>query len=133
MPAPAANKKRSTFIYSSKEKINKTQLQKLIYKKILTSHGKLVFDKSITKFPITPHLTKNNNKFIYIGDSLKSIHPVAGQGWNLGVKDIQTLCKLLDLYSLETKNLNAMYYSRRILESVIYLSFTSILNFLYEK
>ena len=25
-----------------------------------------------------------------------------------------------------------MYYSRRIIESVIYLSFTSILNFLYE-
>ena len=132
LPAPAANKKKSTFIYSSKEKINKTQLQKLIYKKIGASHGNLVFDKSMTKFPITPHLTKNNNNFIYIGDSLKSIHPVAGQGWNLGVKDIQTLCKLLDLYSLETKNFNSLYYSRRIIESVIYLSFTSILNLLYE-
>ena len=64
LPAPAANKKKSTFIYSSKEKINKTQLQKLIYKKIGASHGSLVFDKSITKFPITPHLTKNNNNFI---------------------------------------------------------------------
>ena len=37
--------------------------------------------------------------------ALKSIHPVAGQGWNLGIKDIQTLCKLLDQYSIEEKNL----------------------------
>ena len=35
--------------------------------------------------------------------AFKSIHPVAGQGWNLGIKDIQTLCKLLDQYSLEEK------------------------------
>ena len=34
--------------------------------------------------------------------------------------------------NLETKNFNSLYYSRRIIESVIYLSFTSILNFLYE-
>ena len=132
LPSPATNKNRSTFIYSSKKKINNVQLQNIIYKKFEKSHGKIVFDKLISKFPITPHLTKNNINFIYIGDSLKSIHPVAGQGWNLGVKDIKTLCNLLDQYSLESKNFNSYYYSRRIIESTIYLSFTSILNFLYE-
>ena len=132
LPSPDVNKKRSTFIYSSKDSINKKQIQKLIKSKISETHGNLIFDQSISKFPITPHLTKKNEKFIYIGDSLKSIHPVAGQGWNLGVKDIQTLCKLLDQYSLEEKNFNSIYYSRRIFESTIYLSFTSILNFLYE-
>ena len=132
LPAPALHKKISTFIYSTKETINNLQLQKLINKKIRKTHGKLIFDKSISKFPITPHLTANNENFIYIGDSLKSIHPVAGQGWNLGIKDIQTLCKLIDQYSLEEKNFNSLYYSRRIIESTIYLSFTSILNYLYE-
>ena len=78
-------------------------------------------------------VTKNNDDFIYVGDSLKSIHPVAGQGWNLGIKDIQTLCKLLDQYPLDEKNFNSLYYSRRITESMIYLGFTSLLNFLYEK
>ena len=132
LPAPSINKNKSTFIYSSKEKINKSKLQKLINKKITKSHGKLIFDRSISRFPITPHVTKKNNNFIYIGDSLKSIHPVAGQGWNLGVKDIQTLCKLLDQYSIDSKRFNSFYYSRRSIESLIYLSFTSFLNSLYE-
>tara|TARA_X000000950_G_scaffold215486_1_gene259377 strand:+ start:2205 stop:3326 length:1122 start_codon:yes stop_codon:yes gene_type:complete len=132
LPAPAINKKKSTFIYSSKENVNIDFLQALIKKKVTNSHGKLIFEKSISTFPIIPHLIKKNEKFIYIGDSLKSIHPVAGQGWNLGVKDIQTLCKLLDQYSIEAKNLNSMYYSRRFTESAIYLGFTSVINFLYE-
>ena len=132
LPSPSSDKIKSTFIYSSKEKIDKFQLQKLINKKIAKSHGKLIFDNFISKFRITPHLSKNNHNYIYIGDSLKSIHPVAGQGWNLGVKDIQTLCKLLDQYSLDSKEFNSFYYSRRIIESTIYLGFTSFINFLYE-
>ena len=132
LPAPSGNQKKSTFIYSSKEDTDRYQIQKLINKKIINSHGKLIFDQSMSKFPIIPHLIKYNDNFIYIGDSLKSIHPVAGQGWNLGIKDIQTLCKLLDQYSLEEKNINSFYYSRRIVESSIFLSFTSLLNFFYE-
>ena len=59
-------------------------------------------------------------------------YPVAGQGWNLGIRDIQTLCKLLDQYSIESLNFNSYYYSRRIIESIIYFGFTSVLNYLYE-
>ena len=132
LPSPSYNKKISTFIYSTKEKTNKSKIQKLINEKITKTHGKLTFDSSVYKYPILPHILKNNKDYIYIGDSLKSIHPVAGQGWNLGVKDIQTLCNLLDQYSIDAKNFNSTYYSRRIVESVVYLGFTSILNFLYE-
>ena len=132
LPSPSLPKIKSTFIYSTKDRITNLKLQKLINDKITKTHGKLIFDQSISKFPINPHLIKNNSNFIYIGDSLKSIHPVAGQGWNLGIKDIQTLCKLLEQYSIGTKNLNSLYYSRRIIESAIYFSFTSFLNFLYE-
>ena len=133
LPTPALNKKKSTFIYSSQKKISKLQLKNLINKKISKSHGKLIFDKSISNFSISPHLTKNNKNFIYIGDSLKSIHPVAGQGWNLGIKDIQTLCKLLNQYHIDVQNFNSLYYSRRVIESSIYLGFTSLINFLYER
>ena len=132
LPIPSNHKKKSTFIYSTKEKIDNIQIQKLIIKKVSSSHGNLIFNQSISKFSIKPHLTKNNKNFIFIGDSLKSIHPVAGQGWNLGIRDIQTLCKLLENHSIKENNFNSLYYSRRIVESTVYLSFTSILNFLYE-
>ena len=46
----------------------------------------MIFDNSMYKYPVIPHLKKYNKDFIYIGDFLRSIHPVAGQGWNLGVK-----------------------------------------------
>ena len=104
----------------------------MIKKNFSLSHGQIFFEKKIHKFPITPHLTKYNKNFIYIGDSLKSVHPVAGQGWNLGVKDIQTLNKVLDQYSLDSKRFNSIFYSRRMMETSLYFGFTSLINFLYE-
>lgn len=132
LPSPFSTNKKSTFIYSTNKDISHADLYSMIDKNFKHSHGKLEFDKSISKFPITPHLKKYNKDFIYIGDTLRSIHPVAGQGWNLGVKDIQTLCKLTEQYSLDSKIFNSVYYSKRIIESSLYLGFTSFINFLYE-
>ncbi len=132
LPSPSSNNKRSTFIYSSKEKITYKKIKSLIKDSFSHSHGKIVFYKDIQKFPITPHLTKYNKNYIYVGDSLKSIHPVAGQGWNLGVKDIQTLNYLIEQYSIESKIFNPIYYSKRLIESTIYFGFTSFINSLYE-
>ena len=77
---------------------------------------------------INIYLRKENKDFIYIGDSLKSIHPVAGQGWNLGIKDIQKLIMISQNYSLDNSIFNTIYNSNRILESTIYLSFTSFFS-----
>ena len=132
LPAPSNHKKKSTFIFSTANKISLSQIQSIIKKEFKQSHGKIYFNKSMHKFPISPFLRKENHDFIYIGDSLKSIHPVAGQGWNLGVKDIQKLISLSKIYSLDEELLNSIYYSNRILESTLYFSFTSLINFLYE-
>mgnify|MGYP001161091128 CR=1 FL=1 len=132
LPCPSLTNKKSTYIYSTTQNISHEELHKMIDKDFKNSHGKLEFDKSISMFPISPHLKKYNKDFIYIGDTLRSIHPVAGQGWNLGVKDIQTLCKLTEQYSLDSKIFNSLYYSKRIIESSLYFGFTSFVNFLYE-
>ena len=132
LPSPQKNNLKSTFIYSSKQKITNLDIKSLIKKNFYNSHGDITFDNTINKYPIIIKLNKNKSNFIFLGDALKSIHPVAGQGWNLGVKDIQTLCNLADQLSLEGNLLNQIYFARRFTESAAYLIFTSSLNFLYE-
>jgi 2-polyprenyl-6-methoxyphenol hydroxylase-like FAD-dependent oxidoreductase len=41
-----------------------------------------------------------NSKFyeerlVYVGDSAHSLHPIAGQGWNLGVRDVKNLLRAI--------------------------------------
>jgi len=133
LPAPNQNKNLSTFIYTSKKLIKPNDLKNFIKKLFNKTHGQINFIKQIKSFKISPHISSSNNEnIILIGDSLRSIHPVAGQGWNLGIKDIQTLSQLLDLYDINDENLSTLYFSRRKIESYAYLSFTSLINYLYE-
>ena len=133
LPAPHKDKLFSTFIYSSKIKISHNDLKNFIRKNFSQSHGLIHFEKKVNSFQVSPHLSYPINKnFLLLGDILRSIHPVAGQGWNLGIKDIQTLSEVLDKYSLDDPILEQIYFSRRNIESALYLNFTSFLNFLYE-
>ena len=133
LPAPNKSKKFSTFIYSSNKISSYENIKKLINKNFYSSHGKLSFDKKYHQFEILPHLSKPHSyNFFLIGDALRSIHPVAGQGWNLGIKDIQQLMILLDTHDLSSQNLIKIYYNYRSIESFGYLSFTNLLNALYE-
>ena len=133
LPAPSKDKKLSTFILSTKNNFNYKQLNGLLKKYFNKSHGNLKLHNKISKFPLSPHLSETiRNNFFLIGDTLRSIHPVAGQGWNLGIKDIQDLCSVIDLYSLDFEGLEQIYYSRRGVESSVYITFTSVLNFLYD-
>ncbi len=73
----------------------------ILNSKIQGSIGKI--KKIITKqtFPLRAHL---NSKFyekrtVYIGDSAHSFHPIAGQGWNLGMQDLESLYILVKKYN----------------------------------
>ena len=133
LPSPSPNKKSSTFIYSTKNEMNFDNLTKIITKNFIKSHGKINLKYSISKYPIRPHLARPLKKdILLLGDTAHSIHPVAGQGWNLGVKDIQNLCSVLDEYDLSHKFFDHFYFSNRIIENSAYLVFTSALNLLYE-
>jgi len=60
-------------------------------------------------FPLSAHINDTfiNKRLVYIGDSAHSIHPIAGQGWNLGVKDVKNLnyiCKKLGSKKLDIGN-----------------------------
>ena len=133
LPAPSKKKTLSTFIYSSKFEISDKDLLKLIKNKFNQSHGKIAFTSSIANFPIIPHLSLPSiPDYVLIGDALRSIHPVAGQGWNLGIKDIQIFCDLLEEHSINSQILERIFLSKRLPTNVSYLAFTNILNELYE-
>lgn len=132
LPSPSKDKKLSTFIYSTRSNIKYINLQNLLKKHFKKTHGKILLSKDIYSFEIAPHLSKAiKTDYILIGDNAHSIHPVAGQGWNLGIKDIQTLIHLLDTYSIEEKEFDKIYQSKRLIENFSYLIFTNSLTSLY--
>ena len=96
----------------------------------IKSRMTLLNESSIKKYWLG--LEPDEKDILLIGDTAHSIHPVAGQGWNLGIKDIQTLCSCLDKYDIDEKNFDEYYFSKRIIENFTYLTFTNILNHLYE-
>ena len=133
LPSPSRQKKSSTFIFSTKNKMGLSNLSTMIKNNFGLTHGKIYMKSSIGYYPIKPHISRPSQKdILLIGDTAHSIHPVAGQGWNLGIKDIQTLCSCLNRYEIDDKNFDDYYFSKRILENLTYLKFTSILNHLYE-
>ncbi len=133
LPSPDTRKNSSTFIYSTKDKLSDTAIFNLLRKNFNSTHGDIELIKTVNQFSISPHLSKDlSKKYFLIGDTLRSIHPVAGQGWNLGIKDIQTLSLLLDNKKLGHENLVKKYSQLRLIESTGYLSFTTLINLLYE-
>ena len=48
-------------------------------------------------FNLTAHINSSfyDDKIVFVGDSAHSVHPIAGQGWNLGIRDIYNLFKVL--------------------------------------
>jgi len=68
-------------------------IKKILKEKIGITVGsiKKIFSKQV--FPLSSHINSRfyERKVLYVGDAAHSIHPIAGQGWNLGLRDIKNL------------------------------------------
>ena len=66
-----------------------------------TGSIKRILSKQV--FPLSSHINSRfyEKKVLYVGDAAHSVHPIAGQGWNLGLRDIKNLYYL----SKDSKNL----------------------------
>ena len=51
----------------------------------------------VQNFDLSAHINAKfyDKRLIYIADAAHSIHPIAGQGWNLGIRDIQNCLKAI--------------------------------------
>ncbi len=101
---------QSSIIWSNKESFVKHLLssdKKFIANIIEERVGRLIGSvkriNSRQSFPLSAHINEKffNKRLIYIGDSAHSIHPIAGQGWNLGIKDVKNVMSLCESNKFE--------------------------------
>lgn len=82
---------------SSFAKVKKDIMKSILQEKIFSIVGEVIKIENFQVFDLSAHINFqfNQERLIFIGDSAHSIHPIAGQGWNLGVRDIWKCYKVL--------------------------------------
>ena len=78
-------------------KIDPRLRKKIIEEKVVNYTGDIIKIFETKIFDLSAHINFKfyENRVVYVGDSAHSLHPIAGQGWNLGVRDIKNLYKVL--------------------------------------
>ena len=100
------NKFQSTVVWSNRPDVvdtvsssdfPKKYVLEILNEKIQQYLGRVTHINSIQKFPLSAHINEKfyDDKIVYVGDAAHSIHPIAGQGWNLGLRDIKSLTNIL--------------------------------------
>ena len=82
---------------SSLEKIDKNLLKLILQEKIFSNVGDIIEIINSQIFDLSAHINSRfyDKRLMFVGDSAHSIHPIAGQGWNLGVRDINNCYQTL--------------------------------------
>ena len=77
-------------------------------------------------------------KVLYVGDAAHSVHPIAGQGWNLGLRDIKNLYYLSKDSKKQGKIIGSNQFCKTYNDNCYYDSFrlyqvTDKLNGIFKK
>ena len=99
---PFSNKSFS-FVWSVKKEFIKKNIKSIIASKIceLLKVNKKININNIQSYPLTLNLKRTyyQNDALILGEGLHTIHPVAGQGFNLVMRDIKKLKEVLKYYT----------------------------------
>ena len=107
----------------------------ILEEKINSFVGKIHDITDVQSFNLSAHLNNNfyENRVLYLGDSAHSIHPIAGQGWNVGIRDIKKCLEILKQninLGLDIGSLNVckQYHNQRFYDSYFLFQITDKLN-----
>ena len=116
----------------------KSNIENLISNYLKPHYGKIKIISDINNWDL--FLIKSNkyidHRLVLLGDSAHSIHPLAGQGFNLTVRGIESLYFLADQNLNQKQNLGnlknlSFFNSRQYLDSKAIIFATDKLNFLF--
>lgn len=79
---------------------NHTLLENILQERFYDFHGEINIISKINYYPLSLKLSKAyyHKQIVFIGDSLHYLHPIAGQGFNLSLRDIYSLYELIEKY-----------------------------------
>jgi 2-polyprenyl-6-methoxyphenol hydroxylase-like FAD-dependent oxidoreductase len=97
------SKSKFSFVWSVKKELIKKNIKSVITSKIcrLLKSSKKINITNIQSYPLTLNLKRTyyKNDALILGEGLHNIHPVAGQGFNLIIRDIKKLKEVLKYYT----------------------------------
>ena len=96
-------------------KLSEEELNFIIAQKINAHLGRVKVTSKIKSYPLSLVVSKDfiKRRVALIGDALHAIHPIAGQGFNLGLRDIMVITDLIN----KQKNLGLDIGSDLMLEN----------------
>ena len=109
--------------------------EQLLQKRCSDLCGKIKLQSSVNVFPLSLSFMTDyfKGRNVFIGDSLHFIHPIAGQGYNLSIRDINALVDLLVEYrglglDIGSKVLLDIFTRQRKHDNMIMIRITDMLN-----
>ena len=97
------SKSNFSFVWSVKKELVKKNIRSVVTSKIcsLLKVNKKINITNIQSYPLTLNLKRTyyKNDILILGEGLHTIHPVAGQGFNLIIRDIKKLKEVLRYYT----------------------------------
>ena len=132
LPMQTENKKhQSALIWSNKKdavdflsssNLKDKYILEILSEKTYKQLGNVTNINSMQSFPLSAHVNEKfyEDKVVYVGDAAHSIHPIAGQGWNLGLRDVKSIANLLKISKRKGTEIGTKIFCRKYNEFCYY-------------